>query len=148
MKSNKNSPMNIIQFISNYDNKLSQEEYENPKYSYRVLFVQKTANRKGQADKVVEFIDANSPLARGLNTEYAFIKDTEKPKFRPKSIIDKMKDEGYSSFSMYKHTKIWQELDGKNPAKGYGVEVAGTWYWYNIWIDVVRKYLAEHKDMF
>jgi len=30
---------------------------------------------------------------------------------------------------------MWKEEDGKNPAKGYGVEIQGTWYWYRRWID-------------
>lgn len=34
----------------------------------------KTANRKGQADKVIEFIKADSELAKDVNKHYAVVK--------------------------------------------------------------------------
>lgn len=35
----------------------------------------KTANRKGQADKVIEFIKADSDLAKDVNKHYAVVKE-------------------------------------------------------------------------
>ena len=29
---------------------------------------------------------------------------------------------------------MWKSQDAKNPGKGYGVEVAGYWYWYENWL--------------
>jgi len=56
-----------------------------------------------------------------------------------------MKAEGFPCFTMRSHTLLWKDLDGKNPAKGFGVDVAGSWYWYDRWIDVVRKHCRDNS---
>src|SRR5690606_79238 len=127
-------PQNIGSFINDFDNSVSDEEFNNPQYSYRVLYVPKTANRKGQADKVIEFIPASSPEAQGLNKEYVLIKDRERPKFLPNQIIEKIKAQGYKKFGMYQHTQLWKSLNAKVVSKGFGVQVANTWYWYENWL--------------
>lgn len=108
-----NLPKNVSSFVASFDGNLSNEEYNDSKYSYRVLFIQKTVNRKGQADKVIEFLPKDSPLAEGLNKEYIFIKDREKPKFLPKAIVELMKNKGYTCFSMYHFTQCWKQLNAK-----------------------------------
>lgn len=138
-------PKNIASYINAFDDEISDDEFNNPKYSYRVLYVQKTANSKGQADKVIEFIKADSPEAAGLNKEYQIIRDREKPKHLPTDIVNKMKAKGYSGFGMHQHSQLWRELDAKNEAKGFGVWVANAWYWYDSWIKEVEKYCFENK---
>ena len=39
-------------------------------------------------------------------------------------------------------------MDGKNPVKGYGVQVARTWYWYDRWVDEVRTHCADNKNLY
>jgi hypothetical protein len=138
-------PKGIASYINDFDESVSDEEFNNPQYSYRVLYVPKTANTKGQADKVIEFIKADSPEAAGLNKEYRIIRDREKPKHLPTEIVKMMKDIGYKKFGMHQHSQLWKELDGKNEAKGFGVAVVNTWYWYDNWIKEVKKYCEEHK---
>jgi hypothetical protein len=41
---------------------------------------------------------------------------------------------------MHHHTQLWKRLDAKNPALGYGVQVAESWYWYERWREVVREH--------
>ncbi len=141
-------PKNISSYINDFDNSITDEAFNDPKYSYRVLYVPKSANRKGQADKVIEFIPADSPEAVGLNTEYVLVKDKEKPKYLATGIIETMKAKGFKIFGMYQHTQLWKQLDAKNPSKGYGVWVAKTWYWYENWLKEVEKYCQEHKGEF
>lgn len=137
---------NIKNYIADFENVLSEEEFNNPHYAYRLFFVPKKANHKGQADKVIEFIPADSEEAKGLNHQYAIVKETEKNKYLPSDIVRIMKNEGYSWFTMGKHTQLWQSLDGKNPSKHYGVCVAGkTWYWYESWLDQVREYCSNEQ---
>lgn len=138
-------PKSIASYINDFDDNVSEEDYNNPQYSYRVLYVPKTANTKGQADKVIEFIKADSPEAEGLNKEYRIIRDREKPKHLPAEIIKIMKGKGYKGFGMHQHTQLWKEKDAKNENKGFGVRVANTWYWYDNWIKEVEKYCLEHK---
>ena len=96
---------------------------------------------------MIEFIKDGSPLAEAVNKEYIIIKDTEKRKYLPKQVVDQMKVEGYKNFSVHFHTKLWKDLDGKNPAYGYGALVAGkVWHWYDTWVDEVRKHCEQHRE--
>jgi hypothetical protein len=141
----KNLPKNISGYIQKFDNNLSDEDFNNSKFSYRVLFVPKTANRKGQADRVVEFVPANSEIAKGINKEYVVIKEKEKTKYLPTDIWKKMKEESFIKFGQHQHTLLWKANNAKEPSKGYGVLVVKTWYWYDSWLNFVRKHCEENK---
>jgi len=59
-----------------------------------------------------------------------------------------MKKEGFPRFSMTAHTNFWKETDARNNAKGYGVKVEGTWYWYDNWVEQIRKHCQESGDLY
>jgi Protein of unknown function (DUF3644) len=141
-------PVNISSYISDFDDSINEEEFNNPRYAYRVIFVPKTVNHKGQADKVIEFFKADSPEAQGLNKEYAIVKELEKPKYLPSGIVKLMKEKGYAKFGMSNHTDLWRDLDAKNPENGFGVLVAKTWYWYDSWRKRVEQYCQENYEYF
>jgi len=142
-------PSHIEGFISNFENDLTEEEYRSPKFAYRVLFVEKTANRKGQADQVIEFIKADSELGEDMNKTYkTLIKETEKPKYLPGQIAILMQKEGYSQFKIHNHTDLWKGHDAKAKGKNYGVPIGKTWYWYEKWVDVVRKHCKENESLY
>lgn len=145
----KGLPANIYRYIEDFDKKLSDEEFASQKYAYRIFFVSKMANRKGQADRVIEFVGSDSPLAVGINKEYAVIKETEKEKFLPKQVVELMKHEGFTKFNMHYHTKLWKEHDAKNPAKGFGALVADKqWHYYQSWVDLVRKHCTDNGHLY
>ena len=141
-------PKNIASFINDFDKALSDEYYNDIKYSYRVLYVPKLVNRKGQADKVIEFISADSPIAQGLNKAYTVIKEREKNKYLPKTIVDTMNSIGYENFKMHHYVELWKKKDAKNPNKNYGVLVVDKWYWYENWVNEVKRYCIENKEKF
>jgi hypothetical protein len=141
-------PPNLAAFQAQFEGSLSNEEYRSDRYAYRVFLVPKTANRKGQADEVIEFVKADSPHAEGLNKPYAAIKEVERPKHLPTGIVRALRLEGYPAFSVRAHTLLWKERGAKNPALGFGVEVLKTWYWYDCWVDEVRAYCREHASEF
>lgn len=147
LHNNEHMLSNVRNYIVEFEDKLSDETLKSSRYAYRVLFVPINAKRKGQADQVVEFIKSDSPLAEGLEKSYAVIKETEKRKYRPKEIADKMVAEGYTAFTINKHTECWKSYDAKNPKYSFGVEVSGTWYWYDNWLDEVRKYCEKNRDI-
>jgi hypothetical protein len=149
LEEHRDLPAHIQGYILDFDANLSDEEFSNPHYAYRILFVPKTANRKGQADRVIEFVKSDSPLAESINKEYAVIKETEKKKYHPKQIVDLMKAEGYQKFSINVHTQLWKSLDGKNPAHGFGTMVAGkAWLWYERWLEEVRKHCQDNRERY
>lgn len=67
-------PAHIEAVRVSYEDGLTDEQYNDPHYAYRVLFVPKTANRRGQADTVMEFVkpdsvEAEQPLLLQGNRE-------------------------------------------------------------------------------
>ena len=141
-------PSNIAKYISQFESEVPSDQYQHPHFSYRIIFVRKLTNSHSQADRAFEFIGADTDLAKNIDKQYWVQKEVERPKHRPTRIVDLMEQEGYSNFSIYHHTRLWQKLGAKNPGKGYGVEVEGVWYWYDQWVEVVRKHCMDNADKY
>lgn len=141
-----NIPTHVLAYIQSFESQMPDDEFNNPKFAYRLLFVPKTANRKGQADQVIEFVKADSPLAENLNKAYTVIKEIERPKYLPSSVVEQIKREGFPRFSMSSHINLWKQLDAKDPKKGFGVQVQKVWYWYDTWVDHVRKHCQDSES--
>ena len=128
-------PANLRTYIGAFDGSLTHDEYNAPRYSYRLLFKQKLVNRPGQADKVIEFIDPKSDLAKTIDKEFWVKKEVERPKFRPAQVVEEIKKAGFPRFRIQPdHVDMWKTEKAKDIGKGYGVDVAGTWLWYESWI--------------
>jgi len=124
-----------LAYIEAFDAGLTHDEYNSPKFSYRLLFKKKLVNRPGQADRVIEFIDPKSELAKTIDKEYWVKKEVEREKYRPRDVAREVQKAGFAKFRIQpEHVNMWKAEDAKNPAKGYGVTVAGQWYWYDSWI--------------
>ena len=109
-------------------------------FPYRLLFKRKLVNRPGQADKVIEFIDPNSDLAKTIDKQFWVKKEVERKKYRPSDLVKKVQDAGFPNFRVNpEHVEMWKSEDAKNPGKGYGVEVAGVWLWYESWFEKVLE---------
>jgi hypothetical protein len=132
-------PAHLTKFIEGFEGELSEEQYNSPKFAYRILFVAKTANRKGQADQVIEFVKAGTDFANEVNKQYVVTKEVERRKILPKNIIHTMRAEG---------AEFWKSEDGKNPNSGNGVLVEGYWYWYESWLEKVRAYCKSNEARF
>ena len=141
-------PAHIRGYLDTFERSLSDDEYSSQRYAYRILFVPKVVNRKGQADQVIEFVKSDSSLAQDVNRAYALIKEIERLKYLPSSVVKLIKSEGYIHFGQHQHTELWKQLDGKNPGKGYGVEVQKTWYWYETWVNLVREHCRENASKY
>jgi hypothetical protein len=141
-------PEHIQRFIEGFDGALNEAEFCSQRFAYRVLFVAKTANRKGQADQVIEFVRSDSDLAKSVNAEYVALKEVEKPKLLPGQIVKLMQEDGFSKFNMHHHYELWQSQDAKNPSKGYGCQVAKTWYWYEPWVAIVKQHCLDYKAIY
>ena len=139
-------PANIASYINDFDDAVSESDFNDIRYSYRVLYIPKSVNHKGQADKVIEFVPANSPEAETLNKEFVLIKEKEKAKYLPSKIVKIMQEKGYNSFSMTSHTYLWNRLDAKNPKYKFGVEVEKKWYWYDTWLQKVEEECKKEKS--
>jgi len=140
-------PSNVKTYIAEFDNKLTSEQISSDRYSYKLMFTKITANRTGQADRVIEFIDPNSPLAKNISKELWVKKETEKMKFRVKDVVKKVQEAGFNDFGIYQHTQFWKKYGAKDSNKGFGTLVteAGYWFWYENWIDFIIKDLNKGR---
>ena len=141
-------PRNIKQYIEGFDGALTSDEFASAKFAYRVIFVPKTTNHPNQADQAITFVKADSELAKSVNATYAVIRETERPKWLPSQIVAKVKADGFPKFGMAQHSDLWKSSDARNPTKGYGVQVAKTWYWYDTWLAFVRKHCADKSGAY
>jgi hypothetical protein len=139
-------PAHIKSYISGFDGTLSASEFGSPKFAYRVIFVPKTANHPNQADQAITFVKADSEIAKTVNAQYTVIKETERPKWLPSQVVAQIKKEGFSRFGMKKHTDLWKARDAKAAGRGFGVQLASTWYWYDNWIEEVRRHCKEKSE--
>jgi len=129
-------PKKLQTYVANFDGALNHEEYNSPRFSYRLLFKRKLVNRPGQADRVIEFIDPESEAAKQIDKEYWVKKEVERPKFRATNVVEAIQKAGFNKVRVNpEHVNMWKSEDAKNPAKGYGVEVQGAWYWYQNWVN-------------
>lgn len=128
-------PERLRSYVTEFDSALTHDEYNSPKFSYRLLFKKKLVNRPGQADRVVEFIDPNSNLAKTIDKEYWVKKEVERPKYSAKHVVAEVQKAGFPKFRVHHdHTNMWKSEDAKVPAKGYGVGVENSWFWYESWV--------------
>lgn len=134
-------PAHISTAMDNFHNALSEDEQKDPQFRYRVAFVPKVSGKASKADLAVEFVKPGSPEA--AEVERVLLKEVERPKYLPSQIVAKVKAAGHPAFNMHDHTLLAQQLDARQPGKGYGVMVAKTWYWYEHWCEKLLEKLAE-----
>jgi hypothetical protein len=140
-------PRHILKYIEGFDNNLSESEHSCPKFAYRVFFVAKTANHKGQADQVIEFVKADSDVGKEMNKNYVVLKDVEKPKYLPGAIVEEMQLSGFPRFKMQHHTELWRAQDARKTGSGYGAQL-DKWYWYDSWRKVVKQHCEENRTKY
>ncbi len=99
---------------------------------------------------MIQFVPFDSKLGASINETYqqVMLKEVERPKYIPSQIVQLMREEGYTGFTMHRHTLLWKSLDAKNPGKGYGVMVANAWFWYERWVEDVRKHCSDNEDKY
>ena len=142
-------PPRLLAYVVDFDAGLTHDEFNSPKFAYRLLFHKKLVNRPGQADRVIEFIDPNSDAAKAIDKEYWVKKEVERPKFMAKNVVKAVQDAGFKKFRVSpEHVKMWQGDDAKADGKGYGVTVQGLWYWYQSWIDRCIELCTAAGDRF
>ncbi len=120
---------------------MAPEVYNDPRYSYRVYVIPRTVNNPKKADQAVMFADVGSPLEMAL-------REVERPKYTATQIVELMRKEGFHDFGLYNKNgfvEMWRTMDAKNPAKGLGIFVAGTWYWYDKMVGEVRAQLTARR---
>jgi hypothetical protein len=139
-------PANIQAAQTTFEDALTDEMIVNPRYSYRVAYIEQSVNSRGKADQVVEFIKPDSERGERLRL---LLKEVEKPKMKPGQIVALMHEEGFPRFTMHDHTQLWKLEDAKAEGKALGTTLPdGSWYWYSNWVDRVRAYVRANSERF
>jgi hypothetical protein len=139
-------PAAIASTMDAFHEKLSDEELADPAFAYRVAFVPKVGSKASKADLAIEFIKADSEEAKEIGQ--VLLKEVDKSRYLPSQVVQMMHDEGFPRFTMDNHTKLWKELDARNPAKGFGRpgDYKGTWVWFDSWVARVRAHSQENAN--
>lgn len=133
---------NVRAYVARFDGALSDEQLSSERFAYRLVFTRRQVNRPNQADRVIEFVSPDNPAAQGLARDRWVLKPVEKPKYLPSEVVAMMQKEGHD-LRMHQHTRLWQAMDAKDPAKGYGWQVGHNWMWYESWLEVVRGHCRK-----
>jgi hypothetical protein len=142
----KDLPQNIRSFIAEFETGMTREEYDDPRFSYRVALVPRTGNKPATADQIYQIVTPGSEMSAQINR--VLLKETERRKYRPGTIVSMMKAAGFDRFSFHWHKELWREKDAKNPKYQYGVSVEGTWFWYEAWLPQVRNHCDERASFY
>ena len=141
----------LQQFIFDFDNSLSEEELDHPRFTQNVYFMRKLVNRPGQADIVFEFLDPSTEAAQNADKQRWVIKREEPDRFLPKEIVCEMNEQGFTKFNMHHFIQLWKSQCAKDPAKGFGTfgtKQKKQWYWYQSWVEYVRKHCDENRHIY
>jgi hypothetical protein len=141
-------PGHIEAMMDAFHNSLTEAEQNDLRFAYRVIFVPKLANRASSSDLAIQFVKADSDEARAVNSVY--LKEVDKRRYTMGDILELMHKEGYPNFGQHHHTRLWQELDARDPAKGFGRvgDYKNTWVWFDSWLARVRAHCQEHDDRY
>lgn len=147
LKKASNLPHNIATMMNDYHLNLTEEEQADPRFAYRVAFVPKVGNRATNADLAVEFIKADSNKGKEINI---LLKDVHKSRYTATKIVEKMQEAGFPNFKQKNHTELWQSLDAKQTAKGFGRDgdYNGTWVWWDTWVARVTAHCQDKGDLY
>ena len=112
----KDLPSHIQSFVAEFENGIPQGEYDDPRYSYRAALVPRTGNKRATADQIYQIVTPDSETSAEINR--VLLKETERDKFRPTTIVSLMKAGGYDLFSLHWHAKLWNIQMGRVCSSG------------------------------
>ena len=141
-------PQHIASTINSFEEGLTDEQYKDPAYRYRVAFVPIVKQRASAADVAVEFVPRDSEEAEHVSR--ILLKEVDRTRYTATQVVELMQGKGFPDFGIGDHTRLWQELDAKDPAKGLGREgdYRGSWVWFEPWIKRVQAHCEEQRDRY
>ncbi len=148
LKRTSSLPANIEASIDNFEEALTDEEYGDPAYRYRVAFVPIVKQRESAADIAIQFLKADSDEAKAV--EAVHLKEVDKTRHTASQVVRLVQEGGFPNFRMRDHIRLWQSLNAKRDGTPYGKngDYKDSWVWFDNWIDRVREHCAEHGDRY
>lgn len=97
-----------------FQERLTSEELNDPRFGYRVYLIPKMANRSAGSDEAIDFVHPKSDKGEELQMA---LKEVEKKKLLPSTVVKQMRQEGYRWFS---HSGIRGQVQGDDNHEGIG----------------------------
>ena len=147
LKKASNLPVHVSSFISAFEHGLTEEQIKDPAFRLKVAFVPIAAKKAGGADQAVVVVPPGSDLAEQVEVVF---KEVNRIRYIRQDILDKVADAGYPKFNSGAHTKLMNELDAKNPLKGYGCvgDYQSHWIWFDKWLDTVLEHCKANAEKY
>lgn len=141
-------PAAIASTMDAFHSKMSDDELTDLTFTYRVAFVPKLGSKANKSDIAVEFVKPASEEARAINA--VLLKEVDKARYTARQVIIAMQEEGFPRFNQTHHTALWKELNGRDPARGFGRagDYKGTWVWFDSWVARVRAHCQENAEKY
>jgi len=146
-------PKNLTEFVSDYESGLDSKN--DPRYSYRVIYVRDNVNHEGQADMAYRFLDEKS--ADGKQIHNILVKNVTKKKLSESEVIEIIKHNGFPRFSRSSHQTFWKKRwptatmrNSNANAKNYGeLIMKNIWMWYeDSWLPEVMQFCENNREKF
>lgn len=148
MKKASSLPSHVLSFIKAFEHGLTDEQVKDPAFRLKVAFVPVAAKKAAGADVAVVTVKPGSEEAERVGD--VIFKEVNRARYIRKDVLTSVKKAGYLKFGPGDHTALMQELEAKNPAKGYGCQgdYKGTWVWYDRWIERVIEHCKQEGDRY
>jgi len=144
LSNNDQLPKYMRNFIVEFESGLSDDEVSGSRYEYKIVYEAYCSSRKSDCDKVIQFKKCDGSESPN---EIIHIKEIEKKKYFPKEIVKMMNNIGYPKFTMNSFITLWKEKNARIDPQ-YAVCLGGRWFWYELWINVVKNHCEVNKDEF
>lgn len=155
LKGIKGLPQNMIDFVSNFEKDLSDNEKLEPQYSYKVIYTRDSVNRENQADIAYRFINEGSEEGREIQN--ILVKNKKQIKLTQKQVVDEVKSKGFPKFTTSNHQQFWMskwpsasQRNSSSEAKQFGELIMDSqWLWYkDPWIKELLKHCEENRESY
>lgn len=153
----------IKDYIDVFRAELTDEIYEDPKYSFRVFLVPKVGNHRDSSDLAFEFVKYdpdNKEEMDAIQKQVALIRSRKIPvanqgKLKPKDVADLVSHRLGKTFNIHNHTQAWKiytvRKSGENPegciTKYCQFDDAHKDYVYTMeWVNFLVKKISDDKE--
>ena len=145
-----NLPASIKLTQEKFEAGMSYEQLNDQRYAISFDLVIRASNNANKADGIVTLADANSPESD--QPKQIVLKRFSPETFKPKTIVKKMNDSGFSNFRMHEHTVLKKKFNPQhanktgNTSGKYGVWADNSWFYSESWLNKIKEYCQEHGE--
>ncbi|OCP03950.1 hypothetical protein BC374_26465 [Ensifer sp. LC13] len=140
-------PPHVSSFISAFEHGLTDEQVKDPTFRLKVAFIPIAAKKAAGADQAIVMVPPGSELADKVEVVF---KEVNRTRYIRQEILEKVAEAGFPKFGPGAHTKLMNELDAKNPSRGYGCvgDYKAHWVWYDRWLEAVLEHCKVNPDKY